>query len=74
MSPAGYVKDICVPVLYVQVKNDPWTKPSDVQGFYDGTPGEKELLWLEGDMERFDGYNYFGDNPEKLLQFIKKHF
>jgi alpha-beta hydrolase superfamily lysophospholipase len=70
MSPKHYVKGIEVPTLYVQVKADPWTKPEDVQGFYDQTRAPKTLLWLEG-KERFDGYNYFGDHPEKLIQFLE---
>jgi len=37
MSPRDYVEDIPVPVLYVQVRRDPWTDPSDVQSFYDAT-------------------------------------
>jgi pimeloyl-ACP methyl ester carboxylesterase len=73
MSPKNYIKDIKVPVLYVQVKNDPWTDPSDVQGFYDNTDSLKEIFWIEGDLERFDGYNYFAENPMQMLEFLKKH-
>lgn len=73
MSPKEYVNDIKVPVLYVQVKNDPWTIPEDVQGFYDKTKAPKELFWIEGDKQRFDGYNYFGSRSEKLLEFLKKN-
>lgn len=73
MSPLNYVKHISVPVLYMQVKNDPWTKPTDVKGFYDNTPGKKEILWVEGKLERFDGYNYFAQNPQKLIEFLWKY-
>jgi uncharacterized protein len=73
MSPVKYIKDIQVPVFYVQVKNDPWTRPSDVQNFYDNTAGPKELFWIEGDLKRFDGYNYFGSNPQRLLKFLHKY-
>ncbi|MBN2103689.1 alpha/beta hydrolase [bacterium] len=73
MSPENYVGDIRVPVLYVQVKNDPWTRPSDIQSIFDKTHEPKKLLWIEGN-ERFDGYNYFGDHPEKLLQFLDSNF
>jgi len=73
MSPADYAGDISVPILYVQVKNDPWTRPSDIQNFFDQTPEPRQLLWIEG-KERFDGYNYFGDHPEKLLQFLDSNF
>lgn len=73
MSPLAYVKDISVPILYVQVKNDPWTKRSDIESFYKNTPGRKDLLWIEGDLERFDGYNYFGKHPQKLIDYFKKY-
>ena len=73
MSPGEYVKDIGVPVLYVQVKSDPWTVPGDVEDFYNKTGAPKELFWIEGEKHRFDGYNYFGNTPERLLEFLKKH-
>jgi dienelactone hydrolase len=72
MSPRDYVKDIKVPTLYVQVRNDPWTELSDIQGFYDATLTEKEFFWLEGFTHRFEGYQYFGDNPQRMLDWLKK--
>lgn len=72
MSPASFVKDIKVPTLYVQTRNDPWTEPSDIKGFYDNTQSAKEFLWLEGLTHRFQGYQYFGENPEKMLFWLKK--
>ncbi len=72
MSPAGYVKDIKVPTLYVQVRNDPWTELSDINGFYENTPSEKEFFWLEGFSHRFQGYQYFGYRPEKMRWWLKK--
>lgn len=73
MSPGRYIRDINIPIFYIQVKNDAWTEPSDIQGFYDQTTAPKEIFWIEGDLERFDGYNYFGENPEKMLNFLKKY-
>jgi pimeloyl-ACP methyl ester carboxylesterase len=72
MSPRDYVKDLKVPTLYVQVKNDPWTELSDITGFYENTPSEKEFFWLEGLTHRFQGYQYFGDHPEKMRAWLKK--
>ncbi|MBN2531370.1 MAG: hypothetical protein JXB88_00690 [Spirochaetales bacterium] len=73
MSPLAYVGNIRVPVLYVQVKDDPWTEPGDVESFYEKTRAPKELLWIEDKKHRFEGYNYFGDNPGKLIEFLKKY-
>lgn len=72
MSPASFVKDIEVPTLYVQTRNDPWTEQSDIRGFYENTRATKEFFWLEGLTHRFQGYQYFGDNPEKMLGWLKK--
>ncbi len=72
MSPANFVKDIQVPTLYVQTRNDPWTEPNDITGFYENTKVPKEFFWIEGLTHRFQGYQYFGDNPEKMLKWLKK--
>lgn len=72
MSPISYVKDIKVPTLFVQVRNDPWTEPIDITGFYEATTVEKELFWPEGLNHRFQGYQYFGDNPQRMLLWLKK--
>ncbi len=72
MSPAGYVKDLKVPTLFVQVRKDPWTELSDITSFYENTPTEKEFFWLEGLTHRFQGYQYFGDNPQKMLEWLKR--
>ena len=73
MSPLLYAKDIFVPTLYVQAKSDPWTELDYVMDTYKATPEPKELLLLEGKMHRFDTYNYFGEHPEKMLQFFSKY-
>ncbi|HVO77740.1 MAG TPA: alpha/beta fold hydrolase [Methanomassiliicoccales archaeon] len=72
MSPRDYVKDIKVPTLYVQTRADQWTQMSDIQGFYDNTKATKDFLWLEGLNHRFQGYQYFGDHPEKMLEWLGK--
>jgi len=30
-------------------------------------------MWIEGEHERFYGYNYFGDHPEQMLAFLDQH-
>ena len=61
-----------VPTLYVQTRNDPWTELTDIQGFYENTPTEKEFFWIEGMTHRFQGYPYFGEHPEKMLKWLKR--
>ena len=73
MSPREYVKDLKVPTMYVQARNDPWTELSDIQGFYEDTPDNpKEFFWIEGTTHRFESYSYFQDRPEKMLEWIRK--
>jgi predicted alpha/beta-fold hydrolase len=72
MSPRDYVKDLKVPTLYVQVRNDPWTELSDILGFYEATSTEKEFFWLESFTHRFEGYQYFGENPQRMMDWLKK--
>ena len=70
MSPYAHLARLQVPVLYAQVREDVLTSPADLQYIYDHTPGEKKLLWIEGQLNRFDGYNYFGHHPEAMLSWL----
>jgi dienelactone hydrolase len=73
MSPLKYAKDIKVPTIFVQARNDPWTELSDIQSFYDNTPSNpKEFFWIENTSHRFDSYKYFEDKPEKMLEWFRK--
>ena len=73
MSPSKYVKDLKVPTMYVQARNDPWTELSDIQGFYDRTPDNpKAFFWIEDTVHRFESYSYYQDKPEKMLEWIKR--
>jgi pimeloyl-ACP methyl ester carboxylesterase len=73
MGPGGFVQDLTLPTLYVQGRTDPWTKLSDVQGFYEGTPGPKEFWWLEETASRPDAYNYVGQHPERMVAFLQRY-
>jgi predicted alpha/beta hydrolase len=73
MSPSKYVKDLKVPTMYVQARNDPWTELSDIQGFYEDTPDNpKGFFWIEDTTHRFESYSYFQNRPEKMLEWIRK--
>jgi predicted alpha/beta hydrolase len=73
MSPKEYVKDLKVPTMYVQARNDPWTELSDIQSFYEETPDNpKSFFWIENTTHRFESYSYFQDRPQKMLEWIEK--
>jgi alpha/beta superfamily hydrolase len=73
MSPRDYVKDIVVPTLYIQGRNDPWTELSDIQGFYENTPAPKQFHWLESTKNRLEAYQYVCENPQTMIEFIDTH-
>lgn len=74
MSPHHYAANVKVPTFIIQVRDDAWTVPSDVQTTFDLIPGDdKKLFWVEGTTRRFDGYNYFGENPEQMIEFYNKY-
>jgi len=73
MSPAEYARDIKIPTMYVQARNDPWTELSDIECFFKNTPDNpKELFWIENTKHRFESYNYFANNPGKMLEWLNK--
>jgi uncharacterized protein len=73
MSPREYAKDIKVPAMYIQARNDPWTELSDIQSFYDKTPDNpKEFVWIENTRHRYETYSYFQDKTEMMLDWLKR--
>ena len=72
MRPQDYAHAVKVPYFMAQVVDDVWTdNPKDAQEIFDNIGSEeKELFWIEGTNRRFDGYNYFGVNPEKMIAFF----
>lgn len=73
MSPLEYIKDITLPILYVQGRFDPWTELSDIQSFYDNTLSLKKFWWLEDTQSRPEAYQYVGEHPQPMIEFINAH-
>lgn len=79
------VPSLTVPVLYAQVEKDEYTfnlstQQNDLVEIMNATPTPHEVVWIGPDQEtpfgtgkRFDGYQYFNNHPEKLLEFVKRH-
>ena len=45
----------------------------DTQAIYDGLASKtKDLLWIEGTTRRFDGYNHFASNPERMVEWFDR--
>jgi len=74
MSPIEYAKSVHVPTFIIQVHDDALTKPSDVQQIFDNIPvKDKKLFWIEGTTRRWDGYNYFPEHPEQMIEWFDTH-
>ncbi len=73
MTPHLFAADIKMPTMLVQVRDDAWTNPEDGQRTFDllGS-NEKEIFWIEGTSRRFDGYNYFGEHPERMIAWFDR--
>lgn len=71
MSPHPYAANVTVPTFIIQVREDLWSRQEDVQTTFDliGTT-DKKLFWIDGTTARFDGYNYFGEHPEQMIEFF----
>ena len=75
MNPQAFADAVSMPVLMTQVKDDLWTdNPADGQKTFDLlASNDKELFWIEGTTRRFDGYNYFGENPQMMLDWFARY-
>ncbi len=72
--PMEYARSVTVPTLVSQVRRDFLTKQSNVQEIYDTISSkDKKLFWIEGTDKRFEGYNYFGRNPQLVLDWFASH-
>lgn len=67
------VKNITVPTLVIQNRQDPWTSLEEVEQYYQELTVEKEMLWLDLDKKRAAAYDWIGKNPKPILTWFNKH-
>ncbi len=75
-----------VPILFAQVEADKYTfdtdkGQNDIQEIVDAATVKTEVIWIGPNYEpafgtgmRFDGYQYFNQHPERLLDFLARNF
>jgi len=64
-----------IPTLVAQVKADFLMPFHYVEEIYNNISAkDKKLFWIEGTDQRFQGYNYFGQNPKVMLEWFDTHF
>jgi len=67
-------KNVNIPTFYFQVRNDTNSRWTDVQEMYDLTPVEdKKIEYLEDTPWRFEGYKYFSEHPEAMIEWFDSH-
>ena len=74
-----HVAQVPVPTLLLQGRKDPWTRLDFIDETFDtlgrdannGAGIAKEMEWLEETVHRFDGYNWFADHPESMLNWFQ---
>jgi len=72
--PIEDTKAVTAPTLVAQVHDDFTMPPSYVQEIYDNIFAEdKKLFWIEGTDLRIQGYNYFGEHPELVVEWFDTH-
>jgi len=68
-----YVKDISIPTMVIQNRNDPMTNLKMVEQYYKDLSVEKEMLWLDLEKKRGAAYAWLGKNKEPILAWFNKH-
>lgn len=75
-----HVKEVSVPTLVIQNKNDGYLDEDFVNGVYDDLQVEKDILWIDIPKKkggafpnRAAAYDWLGENPEPILGWFNKH-
>lgn len=68
------IKNVKLPTLMLQVRNDMVSRESDIQEMFDAlTVKEKEIIWVEDTPWRFHGYTYFSEHPQPMIDWYNKY-
>ncbi|UTW64763.1 alpha/beta hydrolase [bacterium SCSIO 12741] len=68
-----FVKDVKIPTLVLQVRNDRVSRESDIQEIYDNLEVPmKDIIWIEDTPWRFHGYTYFSEYPQEMIAWYDK--
>ncbi len=74
-----FVKEVNVPTLVIQNRNDGFLDQDFVEGVYNDLQVEKEMMWIEipdkknQGFNRMAAYDWLGTNPEPILKWFGKY-
>ena len=72
LSPIPWAARAVVPTFVYQVRDGRMTYPEDVQAVYDALTVERQLHWIEGTTNRWDGYLEFQRRPQPMLDWFAR--
>lgn len=63
-----------VPTMLVQVRKDFRTTNTDIEAVFEafGT-NDKQMVWIDDQVERLEAYNHFTRHPGDLVEFLNKY-
>ena len=68
-----FAKDVKIPTMVIQNKNDNMTDLEMVEQYYDSLEVEKKYLSLDLDKKRAAAYDWLGKNPDEILEWFGKY-
>ena len=68
-----FAKDVKVPTMVIQNKNDNMTDLGMVEQYYDSLEVEKKYLSLDLEKKRAAAYDWLGKNPDEILEWFGKY-
>jgi len=74
-----HVKDVNVPTMVIQNRNDGYLDEAFVNRVFDDLTVEKEMVWIEipnkknANQNRIVAYEWIGKNPDRILEWFGKY-
>lgn len=75
-----HAKDVTVPTLVIQNRNDGYLDEKFVTDFFDELQAEKEMLWIDIPKKkggafpnRAAAYDWLGENPDPIIGWFQKY-
>ncbi len=68
-----YAKNISIPTLVIQNRNDPMTNMDMVKIFYNDIQVDKEIMWLDLEKKRGAAYAWLGKNSIPIVSWFDKY-
>ena len=74
-----HVKDVTVPTMVIQNRNDGYLDEAFVNQVFNNLAVEKEMVWIEipkrknANQNRIVAYDWIGKNPDKILEWFGKY-